>query len=166
MKEKDTVIASLQHVMEKKFKQGEQGEIPMKEQADKEKKDERIAEESELEMQESPNDEDENADEKTPEKFVIMQAKEVGTWQLRSGIKIIKNRKDRKPAKKPDYIYPEAHKKGRKGASQSEDEAANRKKENKDTYLQLYMYEIYNRLDEISKKKLENYWKSASDSDE
>ncbi|CAL9018266.1 unnamed protein product [Prunus brigantina] len=75
MKEKDTVIASLQHVMGKNFKLGEQGEIPMKEQADKEKKDERIAEESELEMQESPNDEDENADEKTPEKSVIMQAK-------------------------------------------------------------------------------------------
>ncbi|CAL8163126.1 unnamed protein product [Prunus armeniaca] len=43
MKEKDIVIASLQHVMGKKFKQGEQGEITMKEQADKEKKDERIA---------------------------------------------------------------------------------------------------------------------------
>ncbi|CAL2240184.1 unnamed protein product [Prunus armeniaca] len=166
MKEKDTVIASLQQVMGKKIKQGEQGEIPMKEQANKEKKDERIAEESELEMQESPNDEDENADGKTPEKLVIMQAKEVGTRQLRSGIKIIKDRKDRKPAKKPDYTYPEAHKKGRKRASQSEDEAANKKKEDKDTYLQLHMYEVYNRLDEISKKKLENYWKSASDSDE
>ncbi|CAL9004234.1 unnamed protein product [Prunus brigantina] len=166
MKEKDTVIASLQHVMGKKFKQGEQGEIPMKEQADKEKKDERIAEESELEIQESPNDEDENADEKTPEKSVIMQAKEVGTRQLCSGIKIIKDKKDRKPAKKPDYTYPEAHKKGRKRASQSEDEAANKKIEDKDTYLQLHMYEVYNRLDEISKKKLENYWKSASDSDE
>ncbi|CAL2266425.1 unnamed protein product [Prunus armeniaca] len=69
MKEKDIIIASLQHVMGKKFKECEQGEISMKEQADKEKKEEeRIAEESELEMQESPNDEDENADEKTPEK--------------------------------------------------------------------------------------------------
>ncbi|KAI5313578.1 hypothetical protein L3X38_042754 [Prunus dulcis] len=70
--------------------------------------------ESELEMQESPNDEDENTDEKTLEKSVIMQAKEVGTQQLRSSIKIIKDRKDRKPAKKPDYTYPEAHKKARK----------------------------------------------------
>ncbi|KAI5317849.1 hypothetical protein L3X38_037556 [Prunus dulcis] len=137
----------------------------MKEQADKEKKDERIAEESELEVQETPNDEDENADEKTPEKSVLMQAKEVGTRQLRSGIKIIKDRKDRKPAKKPDYTYPEAHKKARKRESQSEDEAPNKKKD-KDTYLQLRMYEVYNRLDEKSKKNLENYWISPSDSDE
>ncbi|XP_021829758.1 uncharacterized protein DDB_G0286299-like [Prunus avium] len=184
----------------------------MKEQADKEKKDERIAEErdnneaiegetteqieqkiekptknlertygkdnqkddntteekkeeSELEMLESPNDEDENADEKTPEKSVIMPVKEVGTRQLRSGIKIIKDRKDRKPAKKQDYTYPEAHKKAQKRASQSEDEATNKKKD-KDTYLQLHMYKVYNRLDEISKRKLENYWKTASDSDE
>ncbi|KAL6283825.1 hypothetical protein ACE6H2_014754 [Prunus campanulata] len=185
----------------------------MKEQADKEKKDERIAEErddnkavegqtrrekieqkiekpaenlertdgkdnekddntmeeekeeSELEMQESPNDEDENADEKTSEKSVIMQAKEVGTRKLCSGIKIIKDKKDRKLAKKEDYTYPEAHKKARKRASQSKDEAANKKKD-KDTYLQLHMYEVFNRLDEISKKKLENYWKTASDSDE
>ncbi|KAL6287705.1 hypothetical protein ACE6H2_012095 [Prunus campanulata] len=213
MKEKDTVIASLKHMMGQNLKQGEQGEIPMKEQADKEKKDERIAEErddnkavegetsrekieqkiekpaenlertdgkdnqkddntmeeekeeSELEMQESPDDEDENADEKTPEKSVIMQAKEVGKRQLRSGIKIIKDRKDRKPAKKEDYTYPEAHKKARKRASQSEDEAANKKKD-KDAYLQLHMYGVFNRLDEISKKKLENYWKTASDSDE
>ncbi|VVA35517.1 PREDICTED: AT-rich interactive domain-containing 4B, partial [Prunus dulcis] len=165
MKEKDTVIASLKHVMGKNFTQGEQGEITMKEQADKEKKDERIAEESELEVQETPNDEDENADEKTPEKSVLMQAKEVGTRQLRSGIKIIKDRKDRKPAKKPDYTYPEAHKKARKRESQSEDEAPNKKKD-KDTYLQLRMYEVYNRLDEKSKKNLENYWISPSDSDE
>ncbi|CAL2238700.1 unnamed protein product [Prunus armeniaca] len=61
--------------------------------------------------------------------------------------KLLKIIKDRKPAKKPDYRYPEAHKKGRKKASQSEDE-------------------VYNRLDEISKRKLEKYWKSASDSDE
>ncbi|KAI5324580.1 hypothetical protein L3X38_033653 [Prunus dulcis] len=88
-------------------------------------------EESELEMQESPNDEDENADEKTHEKSVIMQTKGVGTRQ----------------------------------ASQSENEVANKKKD-KDTYLQLHVYEVYNKLDEISKKKLENYWKSAADSDE
>ncbi|KAI5325713.1 hypothetical protein L3X38_034787 [Prunus dulcis] len=43
MKQKDTVIASFKHVMGKNFKQCEQEEIPMKEQADKEKKDERIA---------------------------------------------------------------------------------------------------------------------------
>ncbi|KAI5347960.1 hypothetical protein L3X38_000847 [Prunus dulcis] len=108
-------------------------------------------------MQETPSDEDENTNEKTPEKLVIMQVKEVGTRQICSGIKIIKDRKDRKPAKRPAYTYPKEHKKARKQASQSQDEAANKKKKDKNAYLQLHMYEVYNRLDEISKKKLENY---------